>query len=170
MARPIQVRIDQSAMENNLQVARRTTTSRLMSVIKANGYGHGLLHAAEAFAATDGYALLDIQDAIRLREAGFRQPILLLEGFFSEDELPVIAEHDLTCVIHGTWQLAMLDAYPGSAKLDVWLKVNSGMNRLGFAPQQVAQVMEQLRRHRVVRDITLMTHFANADDVLNLIA
>jgi alanine racemase len=164
MARPIQVRIDQSAMENNLQVARRTTTSRLMSVIKANGYGHGLLHAAEAFAATDGYALLDIQDAIRLREAGFRQPILLLEGFFGEDELPVIAEHDLTCVIHGTWQLAMLDAYPGSAKLDVWLKVNSGMNRLGFAPQQVAQVMEQLRRHRVVRDITLMTHFANADE------
>ena len=111
MARPIQVRIDQSAMENNLQVARRTTTSRLMSVIKANGYGHGLLHAAEAFAATDGYALLDIQDAIRLREAGFRQPILLLEGFFGEDELPVIAEHDLTCVIHGTWQLAMLQMF-----------------------------------------------------------
>jgi alanine racemase len=164
MARPIQVRIDQSAMENNLQVARRTTTSRLMSVIKANGYGHGLLHAAEAFAATDGYALLDIQDAVRLREAGFRQPILLLEGFFGEDELPVIAEHDLTCVIHSTWQLAMLDAYPGSAKLDVWLKVNSGMNRLGFAPRQVAQVMEQLRRHRAVRDITLMTHFANADE------
>jgi alanine racemase len=164
MARPIQARIDLSALENNLQVARQATTSRLMSVIKADGYGHGLLHAAEALAATDGYALLDIQDAVRLREAGFRQTILLLEGFFGTEDLASVAEFDFTCVIHSAWQLAMLDAYPGSGKLDVWLKVNSGMNRLGFAPQQVAQTMEQLRRHRAARDITLMTHFANADD------
>jgi alanine racemase len=164
MARPIQARIDLSALENNLQVARQATASRLMSVIKADGYGHGLLHAAEALAATDGYALLDIQDAVRLREAGFRQTILLLEGFFGAEDLVSIAEFDFTCVIHSAWQLAMLGAYPGSGKLDVWLKVNSGMNRLGFAPQQVAQMMEQLRRHRAVRDITLMTHFANADD------
>jgi alanine racemase len=164
MARPIQARIDLSAMENNLQVARRTTSSRLMSVIKADGYGHGLLCAAEALSATDGYALLDIQDAVRLREAGFRQTILLLEGFFGAEELPVIAEHDLTCVIHGPWQIAMLDNYPGRGTLDVWLKVNSGMNRLGFAPQQVAHAMEQMRRHRAVRDIALMTHFANADE------
>jgi alanine racemase len=164
MARPIQARIDLSALENNLQVARRTTSSRLMSVIKADGYGHGLLRAAQAFAATDGYALLDIQDAVRLREAGFRKPILLLEGWFGEEEMPVIAEHELTCVIHDASQLAMLDAYPGSGRLDVWLKVNSGMNRLGFAPQQLAQAIERLRRHRAVRDITLMTHFANADE------
>jgi alanine racemase len=164
MARPIQAYIDLRAMEHNLQIARRATGARLMSVIKADGYGHGLIHAAKAFAATDGYALLDIQDAVRLREAGFRQPILLLEGFFDADELPVIAEHALACVIHNSGQVAMLDAYPGKRTLDVWLKVNSGMNRLGFAPQQVANAMEQLRRHRAVRDITLMTHFANADE------
>lgn len=164
MTRPIQARIDPSALESNLRVARRSTSSRVMSAIKADGYGHGLLRAAEALAATDGYALLDIQDAVRLREAGYRQPILLLEGFFNKEELPVIAGHDLACVIHSTWQLAMLDAYPGSGKLDVWLKVNTGMNRLGFAPQQVVQAMEQLRRHRAVRDIILMTHFANADE------
>ena len=164
MTRPIHARIDLHAMENNLQVARRATSSRLMSVIKADGYGHGLLRAAEALAATDGFALLDIQDAVRLREAGVRQPILLLEGFFGEDELPAIAERELTCVIHGPWQIAMLDGYPGRGTLDVWLKVNTGMNRLGFAPQQVAQAMEQLRRHRAVRDITLMAHFANADE------
>jgi alanine racemase len=163
-ARPIQARIDLSALENNLQVARRATASRLMSVIKADGYGHGLLRVAEALAATDGYALLDIQDAVCLREAGFRQAILLLEGFFNAEELPVIAEHDLSCVIHSPWQVAMLDGYPGAGTLDVWLKVNTGMNRLGFAPQQVAQVMEKLRRHRAVRGITLMTHFANADE------
>lgn len=164
MARPIQACIDLSALESNLQVARRTTSARIMSVIKADGYGHGLLHAAEALAATDGYALLDIRDAVRLREAGFRQTILLLEGFFGAEELPAIAEYDLTSVIHSAWQVAMLDAYPGSGKLDVWLKVNSGMNRLGFVPQHVAQTMDQLRRHRAVRDITLMTHFANADE------
>jgi alanine racemase len=164
MARPIQARIDLSALESNLQVARRATPARIMSVIKADGYGHGLMRVAEALAATDGFALLDIQDAVRMREANFRQTILLLEGFFAEEDLAPIAEFDLTCVIHSAWQVAMLDAWPGSRKLDVWLKVNSGMNRLGFAPQQVAQTMEQLRRHRAVRDITLMTHFANADE------
>jgi len=164
MARPIQARIDLSAMENNLQVARRATGARIMSVIKADGYGHGLMRAAEALAPTDGYALLDIQDAVRLREAGYRQNILLLEGFFSAEEMPVIAEHDLACVIHSAEQLTMLDAWPGSKKLDVWLKINTGMNRLGFVPQQVAQAMEKLRHHRAVGNITLMTHFANADE------
>jgi alanine racemase len=169
MPRPIQANLDLSALENNLRVARRATSARIMSVIKADGYGHGLMRAAEALAATDGYALLDIRDAVRLREAGYRQAILLLEGCFSAEELPVIAEYGLTCVIHSPWQIAMLDAYPGPVKsgkgtLDVWLKVNSGMNRLGFVPQQVAQTMDQLRRHRAVRDITLMTHFANADE------
>jgi alanine racemase len=164
MPRPIQANLDLSALENNLHVARRATSARIMSVIKANGYGHGLLRAAEALAATDGYALLDIQDAARLREAGYSQTILLLEGFFYTVDLGIVAEYELTCVIHSPWQIAMLDAYPGRGTLDVWLKVNSGMNRLGFAPQQVAQAMDQLRRHRAVRDITLMTHFANADE------
>jgi len=164
MARPIQAHIDLSALENNLHVARRATSARILSVIKADGYGHGLMRVAEALAATDGYALLNIGDAVRLREAGYRQTILLLEGCFSAEELPVIAEFDLTCVVHNAAQIAMLDAYPGQGKLDVWLKVNSGMNRLGFVPQQVGQAMDQLRRHRAVRDITLMTHFANADE------
>jgi len=140
-----------------------------MAVIKADGYGHGLLSVAEALSAADGFALLDIRDAVQLRDSGFRQTILLLEGFFSAEDMPVIAEYDLTSVIHSAWQIALLDAYPGSGtpgsrKLDVWFKVNSGMNRLGFKPQQAAQAMEQLRRHRAVRDITLMTHFANADE------
>jgi alanine racemase len=164
MARPIQAHIDLSALEHNLQVARRNTSARLMSVIKADGYGHGLLRVAEALAATDGFALLDIQDAMRLREAGYRQTILLLEGFFGVEDLALVAEYDLTCVIHSAAQIAMLDAYPKNGILDVWLKVNTGMNRLGFAPQQVTQAMEQLRRHRAVRDLTLMTHFANADE------
>jgi len=164
MPRPIYARLDLSALENNLGVARRTTSARIMSVIKADGYGHGLLRAADALSKTDGYALLDIRDAVKLREAGFRQIILLLEGFFSSEDLPVIAEYNLTCVIHNTEQINLLEGYPGRGSLDVWLKVNSGMNRLGFAPQQMGQAIERLKHNRVVRDITLMTHFANADD------
>lgn len=164
MSRPIQARVDLHALENNLGVARRATAARIMCAVKADGYGHGLLRVAEGLSATDGFALLDLSDAIRLREAGFRQPILLLEGCFEAEELPVLAEYDLSCVIHHPAQAAMLDAYPRRGSLDVWLKVNSGMNRLGVAPQQVGQLMEQLRRHKAVREITLMTHFANADE------
>lgn len=162
--RPIQAHIDQNALENNLQIVRRATSARVMSIIKADGYGHGLMRVAEALSASDGFAVLDIRDAIRLREAGYRQPILMLEGFFDAEDLAPVAEHDLACVIHSPWQLALLDAYPKDGQLDVWLKVNSGMNRLGFLPQQVRHAMEQLRRHRAVCSITLMTHFANADE------
>ena len=165
MSRPIQAHLNQSALENNLHVARHAAPSaRIMAVVKAEGYGHGLQRVAEALSEADGFALLDIQDAVQLREAGFRQTMLLLEGFFDERELTVIAQYDLACVIHSAWQIAMLDAYPGRKKLDVWLKVNSGMNRLGFTPQQAVQALEQVRRHHAVRDITLMTHFANADE------
>ncbi len=164
MPRPILAYIDQNALEHNLQIARGTTFARIMAVIKANGYGHGLLRAAEALAGADGFALLDIRDAIALREAGYRQTILLLEGFFDAADLEQLAEYELACVIHSEWQIALLDAYPRRKSLEVWLKVDSGMHRLGFSPLQVAGVMKVLQCHRAVRGITLMTHFANADE------
>jgi alanine racemase len=164
MSRPIQARIDLHALEHNLRVARRATGARIMAVIKAEGYGHGLMRVAKALAAADGFALLDLRDALRLREAGFRQKILLLEGAFDAEDMALAAGHELACVVHSDWQLALLDACPRRGALDVWLKVNTGMNRLGFAPQRAGQVMEVLRRHSAVREITLMTHFANADE------
>jgi alanine racemase len=164
MSRPIQAHIDLSALQNNLRVVRRTASSRIMAVIKANAYGHGLLRAAEALDEAEGFALLDVRDAIALREAGFRQTILLLEGFFTADELPLIAEYELSTVIHSTQQLAMLDAYPRRKTLPVWLKINTGMNRLGFAPEQVPVVMEKLKSHPAVGEVTLMTHFSHADE------
>jgi len=169
MPRPIQAHINLSALENNLRVARRAAPSaRIMAVIKADGYGHGLLRVAGALSAADGFALLDLQDAVQLRENGYRQSILLLEGAFSAEDMALIAQYDLACVIHAAWQVAVLDAYPGREKLDIWLKINSGMNRLGFTPQPAVHAMEQLRRHRAVRDITLMTHFANADEACGI--
>lgn len=164
MSRPIQAHIDLSALRNNLRVVRRATSARVMAVVKANAYGHGLLHAAEALRDADGFALLDVRDAVALRDAGFRQPILLLEGYFSRDELPLLAEYELTTVIHSQQQIEWLDAYPRKNGLSVWLKLNSGMNRLGFSAQEFPAAMERLKSHRAVRDVTLMTHFAQADE------
>jgi len=170
MPRPIQARIDLSALERNLQVARRATDARIMAVIKAAAYGHGLLRTADALRAADGFALLDVDEAVTLREAGFRQTILLLEGSFTSDDLALAAEYDLAGVIHSPQQIAMLDAYPRRGNLQVWLKVNSGMNRLGFAPQDIPAVLEKLKAHPAVRDITLMTHFASADEAAGVAA
>ncbi|HLY97244.1 MAG: alanine racemase [Sideroxydans sp.] len=164
MSRPIQAHIDLSALKNNLRVVRRLASSRIMAVVKANAYGHGLRRVAEALDEAEGFALLDVRDAIALREAGFRQTILLLEGFFSADELPLLAEYELASVIHSPQQLAMLDAYPRRNALEVWLKINTGMNRLGFMPEQVPAAMEKLKSHPAVREVTLMTHFSHADE------
>ena len=163
MPRPIQVRIDLNALERNFHVARRATNARIMAAIKANAYGHGLLRVAEGLQKADGFAVLDIGDAVRLREASFRQIILLLEGVFTADDMKLVAEYDLDVVLHSPHQLALLDACPRRGQLKIWLKVNTGMNRLGFKPQEVAAVMAQLKSHASVRDVTLMTHFASAD-------
>jgi alanine racemase len=164
MSRPIQAHIDLSALQNNLRIARRLASSRIMAVVKANAYGHGLLRVAEALDEAEGFALLDVRDAVALREAGFRQTILLLEGFFTADELPLLAEYDISTVIHSMQQLSMLDAYPRRNTLQVWLKINTGMNRLGFMPEQVPAVMEKLKSHKAVGEVTLMTHFSHADE------
>ncbi len=163
MSRPIQARIDLSALEYNLHVVRRQARARVMAVIKANAYGHGLLRAADALRAAEGFALLDIADAIQLREAGYRQALLLLEGAFRHEDMPLLAQYDISSVIHSTHQLEMLDAYPRRGALSVWLKVNTGMNRLGFMPEEVPAVMARLKEHAAIREVTLMTHFANAD-------
>lgn len=168
MPRPIQAHIDFAALKNNLRVVRRLTTSRVMAVIKANAYGHGLLQVAHALEEAEGLALLDVRDAVHLREAGCRQTILLLEGFFSPAELPMLAEYDLATVIHSAQQLDWLDAYPRRHALFVWLKVNSGMNRLGFVPKEVPAVMERLKSHAAVREVTLMTHFSHADEAVGV--
>jgi alanine racemase len=139
-----------------------------MAVIKANAYGHGLLRIASALDEAEGIALLDVQDAIQLRDAGNRQTILLLEGFFSAEDLQLIAEYELATVIHSIHQLNLLDAYPRRHALQVWLKVNTGMNRLGFGPHEVPAVMERLKSHRAVREVTLMTHFSHADEAAGI--
>jgi alanine racemase len=135
-----------------------------MAVIKANAYGHGLMRAARALRDADGMAVLDVDAALHLRAEGYGQPILLLEGFFDLPELPVMAQHRLAAVVHCTEQLRMLEALPLSAPVDVFLKLNTGMNRLGLAAAELRPALARLQGSRNVGAITLMTHFACADD------
>ncbi|MBU1980360.1 MAG: alanine racemase [Gammaproteobacteria bacterium] len=169
--RPLLAQIDLSALKHNFGVVRgHAPHSRSMVVIKANGYGHGMLRVAHALEAADGYAVLNVDEAVALREAGFKQTILLLEGFFSADELPTLAEYRLTSVIHCQEQIEMLEMAGLPVKLDVFLKLNSGMNRLGFRPEDFGAALRRLETARAVGRITLMTHFACADEVQGIAA
>ena len=165
MPRPIRATIDLSALRSNFAVARHNAgAARLWAVIKANAYGHGLKRAARSLDdLADGYALLDIADAVALREAGLRQPILLLEGFFAVDELPLLAEYGLTPVLHTLEQVEMLVSISLPARLPVCLKINTGMNRLGFSGEEFHAVLNALETAPQVSGVTLMTHFADAD-------
>jgi alanine racemase len=136
-----------------------------MAVIKANAYGHGLLRAARALAAADGFALLELDDAIRLRDAGYRQPIVLLEGFFAEAELAPILQNGLSVVLHNAEQLEMLKTLRGDRKLDVFVKFNTGMNRLGFPAESAASILQQLDAIACIGERMLATHFSDAEGV-----
>jgi alanine racemase len=165
MPRPIQATIDLSALQHNFGMVRRhAPRASVFAVIKADAYGHGMLRAAHSLAGADGYALLELDAAVRLRDAGCAKRLALLEGVFEAAELQVAAEHDLTIVIHNAEQLRMLDAARSGASFDVLLKVNTGMNRLGFTPRAAIDAREKLKRHPAVKQLTLMTHFATADD------
>jgi len=162
MPRPIRATLSAGALAHNLHAARaHAGRARIWAVIKANAYGHGLERAARALDAADGFAVLDFAEAERLRRAGVTKPILMLEGVFRASDVPLLNEHALTPVIHHPGQIKLLDAL--CAPVDVYFKVNSGMNRLGFTAANVQASYQALRKHPRVNTITLMTHFADAD-------
>jgi alanine racemase len=164
MPRPIRATISAEALAHNLAIARvHAGPAKIWAVIKANAYGHGLLRAAQAFGEADGYALLDFVDALRLRSAGIDKPILMLEGFFKPDDVPLLCKYGLTPVVHNVEQVEMLRLAELPGEIEVYLKVNSGMNRLGFVVDNVRAAYNTLRLHPQVRAVTLMTHFADAD-------
>ncbi len=146
--RPIRARIDSGALRHNLGVAkRRAPRSRAWAVVKANAYGHGLARSGKALAAADGLALIELEAALELRRSGERRPILLLQGFYSPEELEPIATHGLAVVVHDMEQVAMLEKTRPPKKPAVYAKLNTGMKRL----------------QRCAGETTLMTHFADAD-------
>ncbi|MBV7404645.1 catabolic alanine racemase DadX [Enterobacter sp. ENT03] len=164
MSRPVQATIDTQALRHNLQIVRRAApVSRVWSVVKANAYGHGIERVWNALSSSDGFAMLNLEEAILLRERGWKGPILMLEGFFHADELALFDQYRLTTSVHSNWQLKALQNARLQAPLDVYLKVNSGMNRLGFQPERVHSVWQQLRAMSNVGSMTLMSHFAVAE-------
>ncbi|MBI3900235.1 MAG: alanine racemase [Gammaproteobacteria bacterium] len=169
MTRPARALLDAQALLHNLaQVRSRAPSSKVMAIVKANAYGHGLVWAAQTLRDADALGVASIDEALQLRQAGIRQPITLLEGFFQIDELPLIAQHDLAPVIHHPTQLQALEAANGIAPLTVWLKINTGMNRIGFDVVAAADALARLQRCRQVREVRVMSHFANADDTLDV--
>jgi alanine racemase len=164
MSRPIRADIHLAAFGHNYAVARRhAPNSRVLAVVKANAYGHGLARVAKALSQADGFATLELDGAVRLRESGFAREILLLEGFFEAAELSQIAASRLATTVHCEEQLRMLEATPPPAPIDCYLKINTGMNRLGFAPEAARAALERLQASGAAKSITLMTHFASAD-------
>ncbi|HQR03111.1 MAG: alanine racemase [Proteobacteria bacterium] len=164
MPRPLRVRIDLAALRHNHAVARSLGgATRLWSVIKANAYGHGLGRVAAALADTaDGFALIEVEGAVALREAGLKQPILMMEGFYDTAEIAQFTIYGLTPVLHCLEQVRQWRAVENTRSLPVYLKLNTGMNRLGFDAGDFRVALEMLREKNT--DITLMTHFSDADE------
>lgn len=164
-SRPIRARIDLAALRHNYCVAKQAAPqSRAWAVIKANAYGHGMWRAAEALRElADGFALLEPENGVALREAGYTQPILLLEGFFAERDIRLLREYRLTTVIHCLEQLEALAAHGGQGEgFSLYLKANTGMNRLGLGEGDLPRVRALLATMPQA-ELTWMTHFADAD-------
>lgn len=166
MTRPVRAAIDVKALRANLQRVRAAAPlARVLAVIKANGYGHGLTRVAEALHDADAFGVASVEEALVLREAGIAHPIVLLEGFFEPGELAEISRHRLSTVIHHEHQLQILEKTDIARPISVWIKIDTGMHRIGFPPGQVAAVYQRLRGgNKIAARIRLMTHLANADD------
>jgi alanine racemase len=161
--RPILATISQSALRHNLAVVRQHAPhSQILAAVKANAYGHGIANVADALSTVDGFAVLDLAEAITLREMGFKKTIVLLEGIFSTDELAQVQTYDLSMVVHHHTQLEMLEQTKFGKAYSVYLKMNTGMNRLGFAPHAFSQALARVEK--LTHQVTLMTHFAAADE------
>ncbi len=164
MPRPIYATIHCAALQHNLARARQSAPdARTWAVVKANAYGHGIERAFEGLRSADGFALLDLDEAQRVRTLGWRGPILLLEGVFEARDLELCSRLDLWHAVHCDEQIDMLAAHKTNLPHRVFLKLNSGMNRLGFTPERFRSAWARLNALPQVDEISLMTHFSDAD-------
>src|SRR5579864_3283680 len=135
-----------------------------MAMVKANAYGHGIVRAAKALSDADALGVASLDEGMALREAGIKQPIVLMEGLFTADEVDIAAKHDFTLVVHHLPHLEMLENTANPHVFPVWLKINTGMHRLGVPVDQLDEIYRRLSAlNNVKKPIGLMTHFAEAD-------
>lgn len=163
--RPARALIDLQALRHNYQLARTASGGKALAVVKADAYGHGALPCALALAAqADGFAVACIEEALELRQGAITAPILLLEGFFEADELELIDQHELWCVVHSLWQVDAIERARLRRPLTVWLKLDSGMHRMGLSVSEYPAAYQRLAACGQVGKIVLMSHFARADE------
>jgi alanine racemase len=157
--------VDTRALQKNLQTVRRLAPrSRVMAVVKANAYGHGLVPTALALADADGFAVARLEEGTALRRAGLRHPILLLEGVLDAAQLNEAAHQDFDLVVHSADQIELLARYPGSYRFRVWVKLDTGMNRLGFRLEEFKDAWRRITGlASVAPGVRAMTHLSNAD-------
>lgn len=176
MPRPISATIHVSSLSHNLSTVRQYLQKaasplnyplpRIWAVIKARAYGHGIETAVRAFSAADGLAMLDLEEAVQCRDLGWAGPVLLLEGFFEPADIPVLARHRLTAMVHCQHQLDMLASARPANPISIWLKLDTGMSRLGFDPAQLPSVLQQVQALQSAGSVHfagVASHFANAD-------
>ena len=168
MSRAAWAEINLSALRLNLQRVRRLApNARVAAIVKANGYGHGIVRVARALDGADAFGVASIDEALELRSAGISQRIVLLEGVFEAAELPLVQQERLDVVVHHEAQLQLLQraALDATQPLQVWVKLDTGMHRLGFAPVQLPEVLRRLRTCAgIAPDVILMSHLASADE------
>lgn len=166
MSRPARAFLDAEALRHNLERVRAAAPhARVMAVVKANGYGHGLVWVAQALAgAVDAFGVSCAEEGIALREAGIERPVCLLEGFFDRDELPLLARYRLEPAVHHEHQLQILERAGDLAPLSVWLKIDTGMHRLGFPLEEAPEALVRLKTCPAVAEVRLLSHLANADN------
>jgi alanine racemase len=166
LIRLIRALIDTAALRHNLGTIRAYAPgSKVMAVIKANAYGHGLVSTALALADADSFAVARLEEGLVLRAAGIRAPIVLLEGVFSAEQLAEAAHQGFELVVHDPLQLELLEAHRGTKQFTVWIKIDTGMNRLGFRPEAVGDALARLRALTVpAQELRVMTHLARADE------
>lgn len=169
MTRPIKVLINKSALASNLKLLKgKMPKSFFWAVVKADAYGHGLNNLLDVFDLyCDGLAVLDIPQALEVRKLGWKKSILLIEGFFSPDDILQAVAEKIELVIHSDWQIALLKKQAFKETLRVHIKCNSGMNRLGFSPDEVETVKKQLEEIPGIEVVSLVSHFANSDILPN---
>lgn len=165
MSRPTAMTIDLSALQHNFSVVRKVASHcSIIAMVKANAYGHGIVRVASALTQSDAFGVASLEEAIALREAGVEQPIILMEGVFTEDELPLVAQYNCVLVVHHLPHVEMLAALSGDYTFNIWLKINTGMHRLGVSIEQLPEIYRRLMHCPTVKKpIGLMTHFAEAD-------
>jgi len=164
--REAELGLNLAALHHNVRRVRDLAPySRILAMVKADAYGHGVQEVARALTEVDGFGVAFIDEARALREAGITQPIAVLQGVFNGDEMFTAVRKGMQIVVHQEEQLQIVESCRLSGPIDVWLKIDTGMHRLGFSPESAIRAYQRLCEAKVVRDVGLMTHFACADEL-----